>query len=76
MKGCTSRFDPKRGEREVAGEFSEPDSEGTVFECVDWSWSCHVRGCFENIEEFHVRLGMGMEETGDSLCGYLAGCFP
>ena len=30
-----SRWDPKRGLREVAGEFSVPESEGLVFEaCV------------------------------------------
>ena len=31
-----SRCDPKRARREVAGEFSEPDSEGAVFEAA-WS---------------------------------------
>ena len=60
-----SRFDPKRGQREVAGEFSEPDSEGMVFEAA-----C---GCCENAEELYVRLNKGKEESGDSLCGHLAG---
>ena len=45
------RCDPKRGRREVAGEFSEPDSEGAVFEAA---WSS-----FEHTEEFHVRLEKG-----------------
>ena len=63
----------KRGQREVAGEFYEPDSEGTVFESAGWSLSSSLRGCFENSEEFHVRLGKGMEETGDSRCGHPAG---
>ena len=60
-----SRCDPKRGQREVPGEYSVPNSEGVVFEAA-----C---GSFENTEEFHVRLGKGMVESGDSLCGYLAG---
>ena len=64
-------FDPKCGQREVAGDFSEPDSEGTV--STGWSLSRSLRGCFEIAEEFHVRLDKGMEESGDSLCGYLAG---
>ena len=36
MERGSSRFDPKRGQQEVAGEFYEPDSEGTVFESAGW----------------------------------------
>ena len=43
-----SRCDSKRGQREVAGESSVPDSEGMVFEAA-----C---GCCDNTEEIHVRL--------------------
>ena len=48
-----SRCDPKRGQREVAGEFSVTDSEGIVFDAV-----C---GCCESEEEFHVRYREGYE---------------
>ena len=53
-----SRCDPKRGQRELASEFSVPDSEDMVFEA----------GCdlLENTEEFHVRLGKVMVGWGDS----------
>ena len=44
----SSRFDPKRGQRDVAGEVSEPDSEGTLFESSGWSLSSPLRGSFEN----------------------------
>ena len=40
------RCGPKGGQREIAGEFSVPDSEGVVFESV-----C---GCFEDTEEKRV----------------------
>ena len=43
-----SRFDPKRGQREVAREFSDPDSEGTVFESSGWWLSSPLRGSFDN----------------------------
>ena len=43
----TSCFGPKRGQWEVAGEFSAPDSDGVLFEAA-----C---GCFEITAEFHVR---------------------
>ena len=59
-----SRCDPKRGQREVAGEFSVLDPEGMVFEAA-----C---GCIENTEEFHVCLDKGMVQLGDSLRGYPA----
>ena len=62
---CPSRYDPKRGQREVAGEFSVPDSEGMVFEAA--------RGGIENTEECHVRVDKGIVESGDSLRGYPAG---
>ena len=61
-----SRFHPKRGQREATGEFSEPDSEGTVFEFAGWSLSSPLCGCFMNAEEFHVRLDKEM------LCGHHA----
>ena len=57
----------KRGQREVAGEFSEPASEGTVFESANWSLSSSLRGCLENTEESHVCLDKGIEESGVSL---------
>ena len=60
-----SRCDPKRGQREVAGDFSVADSKGMVPEAA-----C---GCIENTEEFHVRLDKGIVESGDSLRGYPAG---
>ena len=59
--GC----DPKRGQREEAGEFSVADSDGMVFEAA-----C---GCIENAEEVYVRLDKGKEESGGSLRGYPAG---
>ena len=52
-------------QREVAVEFSVPDSEGMVFEAA-----C---GCFDNTEEFHMRLDRSMVGSGDSLRGYPAG---
>ena len=72
MERGPSRFDPKRGQREIAGEFSEPNSEGTVFEFAGWSLSSPLCGCFMNAEEFQVRLDKGMEQSGDSLCGHHA----
>ena len=44
-----SRFDPKHGQWEVAGEFSEPDSEGTVFEPAGWSLSSPCRGWINRV---------------------------
>ena len=44
-----------------------------MFETSGWSLSSPLRGSFENVEEFHVRLDKGMEESGDSLCGHAAG---
>ena len=59
MEGSCSRCGPERGQREVAGEFSVPDSEDTVFEA-----SCDF---LENKEEqFHVRLDKVMVEWSDS----------
>ena len=49
----TSRCASKRGQREVAVEFSVPDSEGVLFEVA-----C---GCFEHTAEFHVRFRKGYE---------------
>ena len=50
MYGCWSVAPPaltlKRGQREVAGEFPEPDSQGTVFESAVTSWSSPLRGSF------------------------------
>ena len=44
-------------------EFSETDSEGTGFEGAGCSLSSPGRGCLENTEEFHVRLGKCMEDA-------------
>ena len=50
------RSDPKRGQREVARDFSVLESEGKLFGAA-----C---GCFDNTTEFHVRCRKGCELRG------------
>ena len=65
---CPSRYDPKRGQREVAGEFSVPDSEGLVFEAA--------RGGIENTEECHVRVDKGLWNRVIPCAVTLLACVP
>ena len=41
----------------ISGEFSEPDSEGAVFELAGWPLTGPLPSCFKNTEKFHVRWG-------------------